>query len=125
LKIILSGGLIYGSELFFTKSGFSEHIPGKTSLPHEFHESGKAKFFQRYDGFSYEFCHKGKKSESLVYHRRNRFYYPASAPGTESRGTAKNRSSVTNAAEEKLIPVILHTILCAILLIISSYMQKD
>ena len=55
-----------------------------------------------------------------------KFYYPASTTGIKSCGTAKNRSSAANAAEEKIIPpVILHTILCAILLIISSYMQKD
>lgn len=112
---------------FFSQNPAFQNIsPEKLAFLMNFMNQGKAKFFQRYDGFSYEFCRKSQKSESLVYHRRNRFYYPASAPGTKSRGTAKNRSSAANAAEEKIIPpVILHTILCAILLIISSYMQKD
>ena len=51
---------------------------------------------------SREFCHKGKKSESLFYDRRNRFYYPASAAGTKSRRTAAHRPGVADAAQEKV-----------------------
>ena len=60
------------------------------------------RLFQGYDDISYEFCHKGKKSESLFYDRRNRFYYPASAAGTKSRRTAAHRPGVADAAQEKV-----------------------
>ena len=112
---------------FFSQNPAFQNIsPEKLAFLMNFMNQEKPNSSRDMMAFLMNFVAKAKKSESLVYHRRNRFYYPASAPGIKSCGTAKNRSSAANAAEEKIIPpVILHTILCAILLIISSYMQKD
>lgn len=92
---------------FFSQNPAFQNIsPEKLAFLMNFHESGKTKFFQRYDGISYEFCHKSQKSESRVYHRRNRFYYPTFTTRIKSRRTATNRPGITDAAQEKLNPVI-------------------
>ncbi len=88
---------------FFTQNPAFQNIsPEKLAFLMNFMNQEKPRLFQGYDDISYEFCHKGKKSESLFYDRRNRFYYPASAAGTKSHRTAAHRPGVADAAQEKV-----------------------
>lgn len=88
---------------FFTQNPAFQNIsPEKLAFLMNFMNQEKPDSSRDMMTFLMSFVTKGKKSESLFYDRRNRFYYPASAAGTKSHRTAAHRPGVADAAQEKV-----------------------